>query len=194
MLDASVSSRLQQKKTILSESGEESHAPSIQTHIPHNTRSRISAKTNQMRLTKLLPVLLGGLLVLGLYGCNTPETDPATPPATPASETTEEHSDHDHSSHDHGDHDHSDRADHDHAAMDTDSPMAKMMPGLKELSPEDTKSAMAQHMCPVSDEMLGTMGTPEKVDVNGKSVWICCDGCKEKLVANPGKYLAKLNQ
>lgn len=140
-----------------------------------------------MRLTKLLPVLLGGLLVLGLYGCNTPETDPVTLPTTPASETADDHSDHDHDSHDHGEH-----ADHDHAAMDADSPMAKMMPGLKELSPEDYKSAMAQHMCPVSDEMLGTMGAPEKVDVNGKSVWICCDGCKEKLLADPDKYLAKL--
>ena len=72
--------------------------------------------------------------------------------------------------------------------------MAKMMPGLKELSTEDYKSAMAQHMCPVSGEMLGTMGAPEKVDVNGKSVWICCDGCKDKLLADPDKYLAKLNQ
>ncbi len=32
----------------------------------------------------------------------------------------------------------------------------------------------------------------EKVDVNGKSVWICCDGCKDKLLADPEKYLAKL--
>ena len=140
-----------------------------------------------MRLTKLLPVLLGGLLVLSLYGCNTPESDSVTPPATPASETADDHSDHDRDSHDHGEH-----ADHDQAAMDTESPMAKMMPGLKELSAEDSKSAMAQHMCPVSDEMLGTMGAPEKVDVNGKSVWICCDGCKEKLLADPDKYLAKL--
>ena len=130
-----------------------------------------------MRPSKLIPVLLGGLLILGLYGCNSPESDPVTPPATPASDTAEDHADHDH-----GDH------------ADADSPMAKMMPGLKELSPEDHKSAMAQHMCPVSGEMLGTMGAPEKVDVNGKSVWICCDGCKEKLLADPDKYLAKLTK
>ena len=130
-----------------------------------------------MRPSKLIPVLLGGLLILGLYGCNSPESDPVTPPATPASDTAEDHADHDH-----GDH------------ADADSPMAKMMPGLKELSPEDHKSAMAQHMCPVSGEMLGTMGAPEKVDVNGTSVWICCDGCKEKLLADPDKYLAKLTK
>jgi len=102
MLDHPVSSRLQQKKIILSASREESHASRIQTHIPPNIRPRISAKANQMRLTKLLPVLLGGLLVLGLYGCNTPETDPVTLPTTPASETADDHSDHDHDSHDHG--------------------------------------------------------------------------------------------
>jgi Cu(I)/Ag(I) efflux system membrane fusion protein len=130
-----------------------------------------------MQLSTLIPILLGGLLILGIYGCNSPETDPVTPPATPASDTADDHADHDH-----GDH------------ADANSPMAKMMPGLKELSPEDHKSAMAQHMCPVSGEMLGTMGAPEKVDVNGKSVWICCDGCKDKLLAGPDKYLAKLNK
>jgi Cu(I)/Ag(I) efflux system membrane fusion protein len=108
-----------------------------------------------------------------------------TLPATPASETSDDHALHDHG--DHADHDHGDHA-------DADSLMAKMMPGLKELSPEDHKSAMAQHMCPVSGEMLGTMGAPEKVDVNGTSVWICCDGCKDKLLADPDKYLAKLNK
>ena len=129
-----------------------------------------------MQLKNYIPALLGGLLVFGIYGCSRPESDPATPPATPASDMADDH------------------ADHDHAAVDRDSPMAKMMPGLKELSTEDFQSAMAQHMCPVSGEMLGTMGVPEKVDVNGRSVWICCDGCKDKLLADPETYLAKLNQ
>ena len=133
-----------------------------------------------MRLSKFISFLLGGMLILGIYGCNSPESNPVTPPATPASDTAEDHADHDHA--DHGD----------HATADADSPMAKMMSSLKDLSPEDHMSAMAQHMCPVSGEMLGTMGAPEKVDVNGKSVWICCDGCKDKLLADPDKYLADL--
>ena len=137
-----------------------------------------------MRLPKFLPTLFGGMLILSIHGCNSPVSDPVAPSATPASETAEDHSEHEHSDH----------ADADHVTADSDSPMAKMMPGLKELSTEDYKSAMAQHMCPVSGEMLGTMGAPEKVDVNGKSVWICCDGCKDKLLADPDKYLAKLNQ
>jgi YHS domain-containing protein len=36
------------------------------------------------------------------------------------------------------------------------------------------------------------MGTPLKVSVSGKDVWICCEGCREKLLANPDQYLAKL--
>lgn len=71
--------------------------------------------------------------------------------------------------------------------------MAKMMEGLAELSPEDKESAMKQHICPVSGEMLGSMGTPIKVDVSGRQVWICCEGCRDSLLAEPDKYLAKLD-
>jgi len=63
---------------------------------------------------------------------------------------------------------------------------------LAKLSPEDAASAEKQHMCPVTGEMLGTMGAPEKVDVNGRQVWVCCDGCREDLLASPDEYLAKL--
>lgn len=120
-----------------------------------------------MRVSIFAPVLLGGLLILGIYGCSSTEPDQVTPTATPASDTADDHA-------------------------DAKSPMDKMMPGLKELSPQDYKSAMAQHICPVSGEMLGTMGAPKKVDVDGEAVWICCDGCKAKLLAEPDKYLAKL--
>ncbi len=65
---------------------------------------------------------------------------------------------------------------------------------LAKFSEEDRQSAMKQHFCPVSGEMLGTMGAPEKVEVDGQNVWICCDGCKDKLLADPQKYLDKLNK
>jgi hypothetical protein len=70
--------------------------------------------------------------------------------------------------------------------------MEKMKAALAEMDPEDAASAEKQHICPVSGEMLGTMGVPQKVTVNGQSVWICCDGCRDKLLADPDKYLAKL--
>ncbi len=46
----------------------------------------------------------------------------------------------------------------------------------------------------MSGEMLGTMGAPLEVDVKGRQVRICCDGCKDKLVASPDEYLAKLKR
>jgi hypothetical protein len=36
------------------------------------------------------------------------------------------------------------------------------------------------------------MGPPPKVNVNGTTVFICCEGCRERLLAEPDKYLAKL--
>jgi YHS domain-containing protein len=65
---------------------------------------------------------------------------------------------------------------------------------LAKLSPDDAASAEKQHVCPVSGEMLGSMGAPIKLDVQGHQIWICCEGCKETLLANPDKYLAKLRE
>lgn len=83
-----------------------------------------------------------------------------------------------------------DPASSDPAASDSD--MASIEVELAKLAPEDAASAKQQRMCPVSDEMLGSMGPPLKVDVNGKPVWICCEGCRNELTANADKYLAKL--
>jgi YHS domain-containing protein len=37
------------------------------------------------------------------------------------------------------------------------------------------------------------MGTPLKVTVDGRDVFICCDGCRKSLEDDPAKYLAKLD-
>jgi Cu(I)/Ag(I) efflux system membrane fusion protein len=49
-----------------------------------------------------------------------------------------------------------------------------------------------QKVCPVTNAKLGSMGEPVPVEVEGKRVWTCCDGCPPKLKADPKKYLAKL--
>lgn len=74
------------------------------------------------------------------------------------------------------------------------SEMEKMKAELAKLSPEDAASAEKQHVCLVTDKMLGTMGPPLKVDVDGKPIWICCEGCREELLANKDTYLAKLTK
>lgn len=65
--------------------------------------------------------------------------------------------------------------------------------GLAELNDADRAAALAQKVCPVSGEALGSMGTPIKVTVKGRDVFLCCEGCREKLEANPDEYLAKLD-
>ena len=36
------------------------------------------------------------------------------------------------------------------------------------------------------------MGTPIKIDVKGRPVFICCEGCRDSLLEEPEKYLALL--
>jgi hypothetical protein len=74
------------------------------------------------------------------------------------------------------------------------SDMEKMKAELAKLSPADAASAEKQHVCPVTNKMLGTMGAPQKVDVDGQTVWICCAGCREELLGNKETYLAKLKK
>ncbi|MCA9223472.1 MAG: hypothetical protein KDA71_24325, partial [Planctomycetales bacterium] len=68
----------------------------------------------------------------------------------------------------------------------------EMIAALAKLSPEDRALAEMQKMCPIADSRLGLMGTPKKVDVNGTPVFICCEACRARLLAEPDKYLAKL--
>ena len=66
--------------------------------------------------------------------------------------------------------------------------------GLDELSAADRAAAKKQKICPVMDTLLGSMGTPVKVTVKGRDVFLCCAGCKAKLLKNPDKYLEKLDK
>ena len=69
---------------------------------------------------------------------------------------------------------------------------AKIAAALAALPPDDRLLARQQRVCPVADSPLGLMGTPIKMDVNGRAVFICCESCRERLLAEPQKYLAKL--
>ena len=61
------------------------------------------------------------------------------------------------------------------------------------LSPEDRALVEAQEWCAVStDERLGSMGPPIKLDIKGQPVFVCCKGCKKKAEADPDKTLAKV--
>ena len=70
----------------------------------------------------------------------------------------------------------------------------KIAAALAKLSPEDRAAAEKQKTCPVSGRALGSMGTPVKVTVKGKEVFLCCAGCKAAIEKDPDKYLAKLGE
>lgn len=132
---------------------------------------------------------LGLFIAAGLFlaGCAGSDGPPPTETPAPAASTAEnDHSDHGKHS---GDGEHGDHAEH-----GRDDAMAKMKVGLAKLSGEDRASAEKQHMCPVSDQMLGTMGAPIKLTFNDQDVWICCDGCRKKAEADPDAMLAKISK
>lgn len=174
-------------------------------------------------MSRLYLVSAGVLLLpvaVALAGCGKPPPAPqAAPQATPeepAANGHEGHTDHstgenegsraaaphDHSAHEHADHGHADpghgghdHADHEHGDQaQHGSGDAGVADALAELTPEDRSLAEKQRICPVSGELLGSLGTPLKVEVLGQQVFLCCEDCKAKLLEKPDEYLTKLKQ
>jgi hypothetical protein len=65
---------------------------------------------------------------------------------------------------------------------------------INQLPAEDAEIALAQKACPVTQEPLGSMGVPVKVDANGTPVFVCCAGCKGEVEADPAAFVAKVPQ
>jgi hypothetical protein len=75
----------------------------------------------------------------------------------------------------------------------TDPKEAAIQANLAKLSPEDRKSAEAQKFCAIQTKnRLGSMGTPVKITVKGKPVFLCCNMCVSKAQAEPDKTLASV--
>jgi hypothetical protein len=63
------------------------------------------------------------------------------------------------------------------------------------LSPEDRARVEAQEWCVIMDDVeLGAMGPPIKLDINGQTVFVCCQGCKKKAERTPDKTLTKVEE
>jgi hypothetical protein len=75
-----------------------------------------------------------------------------------------------------------------------EDPNTKVKAALAKLTPEDRARAEAQKYCPVrTDSLLGSMGIPLKITLDGQTVFLCCAGCKDRAFANPKATLAKVN-
>lgn len=116
-------------------------------------------------------VLTFAVIVAGLAGCGQSTQEAAQPQDSAQAHS---HDGHDHR-HGHGD----DKA---------------IAAALAKLSPEDRTLAEKQKICPVGGELLGSMGTPVKLTVEGRELFICCDGCEDAVRKDPEKYFAKLDE
>ncbi len=71
---------------------------------------------------------------------------------------------------------------------------AEIAAALAELTPADRVLAEKQRFCAVlRDSRLGSMGAPVKLNVKGRTVFICCEGCQKKALANPEATLKSLD-
>lgn len=68
----------------------------------------------------------------------------------------------------------------------------KVVTALSELPDSDRIAALAQKTCPVTDKLLGSMGKPPKVTVEGREAFLCCAGCESEIKSKPADYLEKL--
>ena len=105
------------------------------------------------------------LMTLGSLGCGG-SPDPASPPTVEQDE---------------------------HARYADEDQPEEVRGALAGLSPEDRQSAERQRICPVSGQLLGSMGEPIKLEVEDREVWICCAGCEGPLRYDPEQYIAELD-
>jgi hypothetical protein len=72
-------------------------------------------------------------------------------------------------------------------------PDAKIEAALAALSSEDRTLAETQKYCPIlKSNLLGSMGVPVKLAVAGRTVFVCCEGCREKAVEDADATLAQV--
>jgi hypothetical protein len=71
-------------------------------------------------------------------------------------------------------------------------PAASTAPATGTPSANDRELIARQKVCPVTGAPLDSMGGPVRVEVAGRVVFVCCDGCEEPLRKAPEKYLPGL--
>jgi Cu(I)/Ag(I) efflux system membrane fusion protein len=76
---------------------------------------------------------------------------------------------------------------------ESDKAEAEIKSELAKLPDLDRQAATSQRFCVVLDNSrLGSMGAPEKLVIDGQTLFVCCEGCKEEALADPQKTLARL--
>jgi Cu(I)/Ag(I) efflux system membrane fusion protein len=80
------------------------------------------------------------------------------------------------------------------AARAASAEAAKRKAALDQLDAPARALAEAQKYCPITGELLGDMGTPIPVQLEGQTVFLCCKGCKDQAQADPTQTLTRVRQ
>lgn len=75
----------------------------------------------------------------------------------------------------------------------TGASTAKIEAAMAKLSDADRQTAMAQGVCPVTGEALGSMGKPIKVTQGDRHLFVCCAGCEEEAKNKFDEFYTRLN-
>ncbi len=77
----------------------------------------------------------------------------------------------------------------------TDDQDAKIGQSLAKLGGVDQKLAQAQKFCPIlKNSVLGSMGKPVKIVLEGQPVFLCCRGCEKEARDHPSETLTTVNR
>jgi hypothetical protein len=82
------------------------------------------------------------------------------------------------------------------AAPPADTALEKAITeAISQLEEPDRLLASSQGFCAVqTQERLGSMGVPLKLEIEGQPVFLCCKGCQRKALADPKATLARVEQ
>lgn len=73
--------------------------------------------------------------------------------------------------------------------------LTKVSAVLAKLPVEERMAIEAQKYCAVMDKnLLGSMGAPVKLEIDGEPVYLCCKGCTGRAQANTTATLAKVEE
>ncbi|MEE2642256.1 MAG: efflux RND transporter periplasmic adaptor subunit [Planctomycetota bacterium] len=69
----------------------------------------------------------------------------------------------------------------------------EVIKALEKFTATERERIRKQVLCPVGDQVLGSMGPPLKIEHEGQTIWVCCDGCISLFSETPAEYLQKLD-
>ncbi len=71
-----------------------------------------------------------------------------------------------------------------------DAKLQKAKQGLAKLDPKERELAQAQKFCPIEqNNLLGEMGKPFKIQLDGQTVYLCCSSCEDRAKENKQQTL-----